>query len=90
MVSFTCDWGDCEEETTAWRWSGQRLNESPLGWLPVCAIHAASADAKVLLIDGDDFGREYGRKMFAPIELTPDDEDKVADLLRPNDGDADA
>lgn len=39
------------------------------------------------LIDGDDLGREYGRKMFAPIELTPEDEEKVADLLQHNDGD---
>lgn len=36
--------------------------------------------------DGDDLGREYGRKMFAPIELTPEDEDKVANLLQHNDG----
>lgn len=31
---------------------------------------------------GDDLGAEYGRKMFAPIELTPEDEDKVANLLQ--------
>lgn len=52
MCSFTCDWGDCEEETSAWRWSGQRLNESPLGWLPVCAVHASAADAVVAHNDG--------------------------------------
>lgn len=31
--------------------------------------------------DGDGLGAEYGRKMFAPIELTPEDEGKVAALL---------
>ena len=52
ICSFTCDWGDCEEKTTAWRWSGQRLNESPLGWLPVCTTHASAADAVVAHVDG--------------------------------------
>lgn len=37
------------------------------------------------LIDGDDLGAEYGRKMFSPIELTPEDEDKVAGLLEGED-----
>lgn len=54
MASYTCDWGDCEEITVAWRWSGQRLNESPLGWLPVCAIHASAADAVVAHNDGSE------------------------------------
>jgi hypothetical protein len=55
-ASFTCDWGDCDRLTLAWRWSGQRLNESPLGWLPVCAIHAqhgrVSTDGPVPCADG--------------------------------------
>lgn len=51
-TSYTCDWGDCSYPTMAWRWSGQRLAESPLGWLPVCVKHAQAADAKTPVIDG--------------------------------------
>lgn len=29
----TCDWGFCDLEATAWRWSSKH------GWLPVCADH---------------------------------------------------
>ena len=36
--------------------------------------------------DGPDLGAEYGRRMSEPIFLTPEDEDKVADLLQRNDG----
>jgi len=32
--SFTCDWGNCNEETVAWRWDA--VNRE---WLPVCAEH---------------------------------------------------
>jgi hypothetical protein len=51
-TSFTCDWGDCDDETVAWRYSGQRLTESPLGWLPVCAKHARSGVVEVRRFDG--------------------------------------
>lgn len=33
-ASFTCDWGACNRETVAWRWSAH-LRE----WLPVCHHH---------------------------------------------------
>lgn len=30
----TCDWGDCDEIATRWRWSDDHA-----GWLPVCDWH---------------------------------------------------
>src|ERR1017187_4865620 len=35
----TCDWGYCDQEAAAWRWSAQH------GWLPVCADHVDGRDA---------------------------------------------
>lgn len=46
--------GDCERKTVAWRYSGQRLAQSPLGWLPVCLKHAEAADAKTAQSDGSN------------------------------------
>lgn len=34
-ASFTCDWGDCDRETKAWRW-----HKKGKQWLPVCRRHA--------------------------------------------------
>jgi len=58
----TCDWGDCDDETVAWRYSGQRLGESPLGWLPVCEKHSRHGvvDSWAAHSDGLDGGRTDG------------------------------
>ena len=34
----TCDWGYCDQDAAAWRWSAQH------GWLPVCADHVDGRD----------------------------------------------
>lgn len=34
-ASYTCDWGECDRECSAWRWSVKLLE-----WLPVCNVHA--------------------------------------------------
>lgn len=57
MCSFTCDWGDCDRETVAWRWAGQQLGQSPLGWLPVCAVHAKHGKVSAQS-DGSGLGTE--------------------------------
>lgn len=32
-LSGTCDWGECDHQSVAWRWDPEH------GWLPVCNQH---------------------------------------------------
>ena len=52
-ASNTCDWGNCDELTTSWRWGGPQLAK----WIPVCHEHRAKTQAERVQELADEFRR---------------------------------